>query len=647
MEQALQVLQIPGLRGGQPDAISSILSGRDTVVLFPTGAGKSLCYIVPALAMGKLCVVVSPLLALIQDQAASLRAKGVSVRVVTSSIMSASEVTQALADVATDASVRLLFITPEGVKVASARGALASAHSHGRVGLVAIDEAHCVSSWGHDFRSSYRHLGGLRGILPGVPFLALTATATEAVLEDLASSLRLRNPAVHRMPFNRANIRFAVRFIKDDDAGRFDEIQGLVGDHGLCGLVYCLERRQCERVARAMSARGVRTEAYHAGIPGPRRAEIQARWSSGAVLLAATVAFGMGVDRGDVRYIVHWSMPKSLDGYYQEAGRAGRDGKASTALMFYSRSERDKLSYVIGKEEQAKRKRERKKKTKAGPPARAGEADGEGTSGKAMARFSEVVSLCERAVCRRRTLLAHFGDKFEEGQPAGLPCCDVCDNPEAARRALALFQAEPAPAKPWQRRAGGGGGGDGDDGLEVIDDDDDDGNGGGASSSRSDSDSSSSVPAPNLPKGLSTAQFIAALVKQEAEEEARARKLPAKPPTRDDLMARLAAAPAPRATPLKVNHQKPDDKLRASVVRKLASLIQEHAAAIAAPERASGWAEEAAKEREEGIARLAAERAKIDRTFPENKVYMRLAEADFTRHKEAIRDRDDEVGEIG
>ncbi len=306
----------------QAEIIASVLLGRDTLALLPTGGGKSLCYQVPALALDGVTIVVSPLIALMKDQVSALRARGVSAAAIFSGLRPRE--IDARLDSAAAGKIRLLYLSPER---------LASDRFLGRldrmpVNLLAVDEAHCIAEWGHDFRPAYLRIAALRERLPGVPVLALTATATPAVREEIAERLELRDPARFTGSFARDNLVLGVRR-SDDKGGRlvrfFRRVPG-------SALVYLRSRRKTEQWADALRRAGVSAEAYHAGLDPDTRAARQDAWMRGQVrAMACTTAFGMGIDKGDVRAVFHLDAPESLEAYYQEAGRAGRDGQRSWA----------------------------------------------------------------------------------------------------------------------------------------------------------------------------------------------------------------------------------------------------------------------------------------------------------------------------
>ncbi|MDQ1512532.1 MAG: ATP-dependent helicase RecQ, partial [Microbacteriaceae bacterium] len=333
---ALEVLQrvfgYPGFRGRQGEVVDAVLAGRDAVVLMPTGAGKSLCYQIPALVRRGTGLVVSPLIALMHDQVDALRAVGVRAEYLNSTQGQdeRAEVERAL--VAGD--VDLIYHAPERLALESTRRLLDRVAQGPGLSVFAIDEAHCVSQWGHDFRPDYLGLADLVGRWPGVPTMALTATATEATHRELTARLRL-DDAMHVVAsFDRPNIQY--RIVPKDDA-KHQLLTFLRTEHqGDAGIVYALSRASVESTAHWLAENGVQAVPYHAGLDARVRAQNQSRFlREDGVVVVATIAFGMGIDKPDVRFVAHIDLPKSVEGYYQETGRAGRDGLPATAWLAY------------------------------------------------------------------------------------------------------------------------------------------------------------------------------------------------------------------------------------------------------------------------------------------------------------------------
>jgi ATP-dependent DNA helicase RecQ len=378
-------------RAGQGDIIAAVLAGRDVLAVMPTGGGKSLCYQLPALLRDGLTVVVSPLIALMRNQVAQLQAFGIAAGALNSSI--SREEAGALYDAIANRRLRLLYVAPERLALADTKAMLKRAG----VGLFAIDEAHCVSQWGHDFRPDYLNLGEVAAALEGVQILALTATADAATRDDILSRLFARPPAVFVHGFDRPNLRLAMR--AKSDARR--QLIDFIGEHrGESGIVYCSARRQTEELAAFFSSKGIAALPYHAGMDSAERSQNQDRFlQEDGLVMAATVAFGMGIDKPDVRFVAHANLPKSIEAYYQEIGRAGRDGLPASTLTLYGlddmRLRRQQIEDSEAPDEQKRVERR---------------------------RLDALVALCEAPRCRRQTLLAYFA---ETAAPCGN--CDLCE----------------------------------------------------------------------------------------------------------------------------------------------------------------------------------------------------------------------------
>ena len=378
-------------RPRQEAIIANALAGRHGLVIIPTGGGKSLCYQLPAMAMGGLTLVVSPLIALMKDQVDALRANGVPAAFINSTLSfdELGRVQQA----ALAGGLRILYAAPERVSTPGFRRFLESL----RVGLIAIDEAHCISEWGHDFRPDYRNLAELRSRFPDTPVMALTATATERVREDITAQLRLGDCPRFISSFDRANLTYSVR----PKQRAFRRLVELLDERrGESAIIYCFSRRETERLADQLTAGGHPALAYHAGLEPETRRRAQERFIDGEVpIVAATIAFGMGIDKPDIRLVVHYSLPKSIEGYYQETGRAGRDGQPSDCVLFFSQGDRSKQEYFIQ------------------------QIGDDAARDVAERQLNQVVEYGRLRTCRRKYLLAYFGEAME-GESCGR--CDSC-----------------------------------------------------------------------------------------------------------------------------------------------------------------------------------------------------------------------------
>jgi ATP-dependent DNA helicase RecQ len=389
----------------QGEIIQAILAGRDVFVLMPTGGGKSLCYQLPALLRDGLTVVVSPLIALMKDQVDGLRTLGVAATFINSSLDGPELARRQAAVVRGE--VKLLYVAPERLMTPGFLRLLGMT----KVTFVAIDEAHCISEWGHDFRPEYRELKRLRSAFPGVPLGAFTATATSRVQADIVSQLGLQRAASFRGSFNRPNLYYTVRPKRNAYAQLASYLRARPDTSG---IIYCLSRDSTETLAAKLRADGYEAVAYHAGLEsGERQRRQDAFVKDDARIVVATIAFGMGIDKPDVRFVIHYDLPKNLEGYYQETGRAGRDGEPSDCLLFYSAGDAVRLRHFIE------------------------EKSSEVERQVALRQLRQMTDWAESVSCRRRALLAYFDEPLvgQEGR-----CCDVCDAPLAEADYTVLAQ---------------------------------------------------------------------------------------------------------------------------------------------------------------------------------------------------------------
>ncbi|HEV2580188.1 MAG TPA: DNA helicase RecQ [Ktedonobacteraceae bacterium] len=382
-------------RAGQREIIEHILAGDDAFVLMPTGGGKSLTYQLPALLLPGLTIVVSPLIALMHDQVDRLRANGIAATFINSAISGTER--DERERLALNGQLQLLYVAPERLVTANFLAMLDEVDQRFGLSLVAIDEAHCVSEWGHDFRPEYRQLSIMRTRYPRVPLVALTATATERVREDILTQLRLRDPHIHIASFNRPNLSYEVREKRQGSYGQLAQL--LRSLDGASAIVYCQSRKSVDELSTTLKADGINALPYHAGLTSEQRTEHQERFIRDDVpVLVATIAFGMGIGKPDIRAVIHYDLPRNLEGYYQESGRAGRDGLPAQCVTFFSHGDRAKVEYIIGQKIDEQEQR------------------------IAHQQLQQVIHYCETSVCRRKVLLAYFGESLPDGQ------CDNCDN---------------------------------------------------------------------------------------------------------------------------------------------------------------------------------------------------------------------------
>ena len=397
-ESALDLLRrvfgYDAFRGPQAEIVAHVAGGGDAMVLMPTGGGKSLCYQLPALLRDGTAIVVSPLIALMQDQVEALRQAGVRAAFLNSSLR-ADEAARVEAEFA-DGALDLLYVAPERLLTPRFLSLLDRA----RLALFAIDEAHCVSQWGHDFRPEYRQLTLLHERWPAVPRIALTATADAPTRNEIVERLALEDARRFVSSFDRPNIRYTV--VAKHNATR-QLMDFLHGHRGETGIVYCLSRRKVEEVAAALSEAGFDALPYHAGLDAGTRAANQRRFVRGdGVVMVATIAFGMGIDKPDVRFVAHLDLPKSMEGYYQETGRAGRDGGASEAWLAYGLGDAVLLQRMIAESDAPEQRKQVERR-----------------------KLDALLGYCESTGCRRQALLAYFG----EAHPGACGNCDNCLSP--------------------------------------------------------------------------------------------------------------------------------------------------------------------------------------------------------------------------
>ncbi|TDD95785.1 DNA helicase RecQ [Flavobacterium cellulosilyticum] len=377
-------------RPNQEEIINCILSGKDTLAIMPTGGGKSICFQLPALVLPGITIIISPLIALMKDQVDSLKANGIAACFINSS--QSSEEQQMHIQNLVDQKVKLVYVAPESLSY------LENAFSQITISLIAIDEAHCISAWGHDFRPAYTNLGYLKNRFPSTPILALTATADKATRTDISEQLNLVEPKIFVASFDRKNLSLEVRPALD----RVKQIIDFIKDKpNECGIVYCLSRKTTEELSEKLQKTGINAKAYHAGLDSRLRSKTQDEFiNDECQVVCATIAFGMGIDKSNVRWVIHYNLPKNIEGYYQEIGRAGRDGLPSETVLFESYGDMIQLQKFAS----------------------------EGLNAEVqLAKLERMKQYADALSCRRKILLSYFGELVTEN------CgnCDICKNPPA------------------------------------------------------------------------------------------------------------------------------------------------------------------------------------------------------------------------
>ena len=394
LEQSLKhFFGYESFRTGQRQIIEQALQCQDQLIIMPTGGGKSLCFQLPALLMPGLMIVVSPLIALMQDQVDALLDNGISATFLNSTLT--SDVTRQREMAMMRGEIKLLYVAPERLLLEHFLEFLETVNLKIGISTFAVDEAHCVSEWGHDFRPEYRQLNKLRDRFPEIPMMALTATATQRVREDIIEQLKLQQPAIHIASFNRPNLYYEVY---RENGQRFTQMLKIIRDSKGSGIIYCLSRKTVENVAEKLQRCGINALPYHAGLEDKQRSENQTRFIRDDVqVIVATIAFGMGINKPDVRFVIHYNLPKTLESYYQESGRAGRDGEAANCSLFLNYGDIKSLEYFIEQKPDPNEQR------------------------LARQQIRQVVEYAEATECRRTVQLSYFGEFFAGD-------CGQCDN---------------------------------------------------------------------------------------------------------------------------------------------------------------------------------------------------------------------------
>jgi len=380
-------------RPQQSQIINSILSKKDTLVLMPTGGGKSLCFQIPALMFKGLTIVISPLISLMQDQVTSLKSNGIKAEYINST-QTPKQIDEIKTKIQNN-QIKLLYIAPERLSAYGFKEFLQTI----KINLIAIDEAHCISEWGHDFRKDYRNLKSLKINYPNTPIIALTATATKKVKDDILKQLNLTEPKIYISSFNRENLNISIQ--KKENS--FEKILTLLNKYKKeSTIIYCFSRKDTENLTKKLKQEGHKAKPYHAGLTSKTREKHQDDFIKDKInIIIATIAFGMGIDKPDVRLVIHQTFSKSLEGYYQEIGRAGRDGLPSECVLFYSYGDKHKQEFLINRSKDQKAKQ------------------------ASLNKLNEMIHYCQSTQCRKKYVLNYFGEKL---QTINCNSCDICLN---------------------------------------------------------------------------------------------------------------------------------------------------------------------------------------------------------------------------